>query len=157
MTEISRRNFLKSSAVLGVSFSVFIPDNLAKAASKLAGANMDFTPNAFVNISPDNKITLYMKHLEMGQGIYTGLSTMVAEELEVTLDQVQVAAAPSDPSTYNNTLWGPMQGTGGSTGISNSYEQLRNAGATAKTLMIEAAAKKWKVSTRNLSRNHGSL
>jgi len=157
MSNLTRRDFIKSSTILGLSLSVFIPDGIAKAASKIAGANMDFSPNAFVNISPNNTITLYMKHLEMGQGIYSGLSTILAEELEVSLDQVKIESAPANVGMYNNTFWGPTQGTGGSTGVANSYVQLRNAGATARELFIQAAAKKWKTSAKNLKAENGRV
>lgn len=156
-TDLSRRNFLKTTgaSLAGLSVALYIPDSMAKAAAKLTGQSIGYRPNAFVHITSDNKITLYMKHLEMGQGIYTGLSSILAEELDVSLEQVIVEAAPSDPSRYNNLFWGPMQGTGGSTGIANSYDQLRNAGAKVRTVMLEAGAKKWKTKTKNLSVKEG--
>lgn len=86
-----------------------------------------------------------IKHVEMGQGTYTGLTTLVAEELDAAWEQMVPEGAPADASRYNNTLWGPMQGTGGSTAIANSYMQLRTAGAVAKSMLVAAAAKKWGV------------
>ena len=104
-----------------------------------------FEPNAFVRIGTDNTVTVIFKHVEMGQGTYTGLPTLVAEELDAAWSQVRVEGAPADASRYNNLFWGPTQGTGGSTAIANSCEQLRKAGATARAMLVAAAAKQWKV------------
>ena len=100
----------------------------------------DFAPNAFVRIAPDNTVTIVAKHLEMGQGSHTGLATVVAEELDADWAQVRVEAAPSDATRYNNLVWGPVQGTGGSSAIANSWAQLRKAGATARAMLVAAAA-----------------
>jgi isoquinoline 1-oxidoreductase beta subunit len=86
-----------------------------------------------------------VKHLEMGQGVYTGLPTLVAEELDAAWPQVRVEGAPADASRYNNLMWGPAQGTGGSTAIANSFEQYRQAGAAARAMLAAAAADAWKV------------
>jgi isoquinoline 1-oxidoreductase beta subunit len=102
-------------------------------------------PNAFVRIGPDNRVTVIAKHLEMGQGTYTGLATLVAEELDAAWSQIDVEAAPADPDVYNNLFWGKMQGTGGSTAIANSFEQMRKAGATARAMLVAAAAQRWQV------------
>jgi isoquinoline 1-oxidoreductase beta subunit len=77
------------------------------------GAEGGFEPNAFVRIGSDDSVTVIVKHVEMGQGTYTGLPTVVAEELDADWSQVRVEGAPADASRYNNLLWGPMQGTGG--------------------------------------------
>ncbi|HNH89263.1 MAG TPA: xanthine dehydrogenase family protein molybdopterin-binding subunit, partial [Thiobacillaceae bacterium] len=102
-------------------------------------------PNAFIRVAPDNTVTVLVKHLEMGQGVQTGLPALVAEELEVPWESIRVEAAPADHTLYNNLLWGPMQGTGGSTAMGNSYEQLRRAGATTREMLREAAALTWGV------------
>ncbi|MCT7656120.1 molybdopterin-dependent oxidoreductase [Oceanimonas sp. NS1] len=104
-----------------------------------------FEPNAFVRIGTDNKVTVMIKHVEMGQGTYTGLTTLVAEELDADWDQMVAEGAPADANRYNNTFWGPMQGTGGSTAIANSYLQMRTAGAVAKAMLVAAAAQRWNV------------
>ena len=90
-------------------------------------------------------MTVLSKHLEMGQGVYTGLATIVAEELDADWSQIRVEGAPADASLYNNLQFGPVQGTGGSSSIANSYDQLRKAGATARALLVDAAAKEWGV------------
>ncbi|HNF90332.1 MAG TPA: xanthine dehydrogenase family protein molybdopterin-binding subunit, partial [Thiobacillaceae bacterium] len=102
-------------------------------------------PNAFIRVAPDNTVTVLVKHLEMGQGVQTGLPALVAEELEVPWESIRVEAAPADHTLYNNLFWGPMQGTGGSTAMGNSYEQLRRAGATTREMLREAAALTWGV------------
>ena len=100
--------------------------------------------NAFVRVAPDGTVTVLSKHLEMGQGPYTGLTTIVAEELDADWSQMRVAAAPADDDVYKNLAFG-LQGTGGSTSIANSYEQLRKAGATARAMLVAAAAQEWGV------------
>src|SRR5262249_4200770 len=100
-------------------------------------------PNAFVRIAPDNTVTILLKHSEMGQGIWTSLPMVVAEELDVDFDRVRVEHAPAAPE-YAHTAFG-MQMTGGSTSTWESFAQLRQAGATARALLIAAAAQKWNV------------
>src|SRR3981189_797476 len=105
ITNVSRRDFLKASGalVLAVSFP-------GKVFSQTQSA---FSLNAFVRISPDNTVTVIVKHLEMGQGTYTGLPTLVAEELDADWSQIRVEGAPAAASPYNNLFWGPAQGPGG--------------------------------------------
>lgn len=110
-----------------------------------------FMPNAFVQIDSNNQITVVAKHLEMGQGSYTGLATLVAEEMDADWEQVRVIAAPVDATRYNNLFWGKTQATGGSTAMANSYLQMREAGATVRQLFINAAAKKWQVASDEIT------
>jgi isoquinoline 1-oxidoreductase beta subunit len=136
----SRRTFLKVAAggtaglVLGVSFN-------AAAQSTVDGA-LEY--NAFVAISPDNTVRIYIKHLEMGQGVFTGLATCIAEEMDADWAQVVCEHAPVDTAKYANLLMG-QQATGGSTAIANSFMQMRNAGAAAKAMIVAAAAQRWNV------------
>lgn len=156
----SRREFLKSSATLSAVFTVgaYIPDAFAKTAEKLLNKKMgSFAPNAFIRITPDNTITVLIKHLEMGQGVYTGLTQLVAEELNVDMQNITVNSAPADAKLYNNLSWGPMQGTGGSTSLANSWKQLREAGAVAREMLISAAAETWKVDRSQLKAENGSV
>jgi isoquinoline 1-oxidoreductase beta subunit len=153
--DTERRRFLKSSATAAAGFTlaVYLPGrSLAQmagpgmAAGRTAqGAAGAWEPNAFVRVGADNTVTVLVKHLEMGQGTFTGLPTLVAEEMDAAWVQMQVEAAPADASRYNNLLWGPVQGTGGSTAMANSYEQLRKAGAAARAMLVAAAAKRWNV------------
>jgi isoquinoline 1-oxidoreductase beta subunit len=141
---VSRRDFLKAGAAasagltLGVWFGV-----PAMAGETKPGAV--FEPNAFVRIGADNTVTVIVKHLEMGQGTYTGLPTLVADELDAAWSQIRVEGAPADAKRYNNLFWGPTQGTGGSSAIGNSFEQMRRAGATARAMLVAAAAQDWQV------------
>src|SRR5437588_1411468 len=94
-------------------------------------------------------------HLEMGQGTYTGLPTLVAEELDADWSQMRVEGAPADAKRYNNLFWGEAQGTGGSTALANSYEQLRKAGATARAMLVGAAAERWRVPASEITVTKG--
>jgi len=154
----TRREFLKTGATLGAGLTIafYLP---VSAARMMAGqsAGQPFVPNAFIRIAPDDTVTVIVKHLEMGQGVNTGLPTLVAEELDVAWEKIRVEAAPADAKLYNNLLWGPMQGTGGSTAMANSFEQLRRAGATARAMLIAAAADNWKVEASNLTTRDGMV
>jgi isoquinoline 1-oxidoreductase beta subunit len=153
---INRRDFLKlglatgSGLVLGFT----IPTQAAESATTVQNSN--FTPNAFVRIDVDNSVTVIAKHLEMGQGTYTGLATLVAEELDAAWAQVKVIGAPADNKRYSNLFW-KAQGTGGSTAMANSWEQMRKAGATARSMLIAAAAEQWKVDATEISVQDGKL
>jgi len=120
-------------------------------------ADTPLVPNAFVRIDPDDRVTVILKHLEMGQGTSTGLATLVAEELDAAWSQVDVESAPADASRYNNLFWGKLQGTGGSTAIANSYEQMRKAGAAAREMLVAAAARRWQVAADAISVREGVL
>jgi isoquinoline 1-oxidoreductase beta subunit len=154
----SRRQFLKASAVAGaglvIGFAFAGGNKLARAAETGEKA---FAPNAFVRIAPDSTVTVLIKHLEMGQGAFTGLSTLVAEELDADWSQMRAEHAPADASLYNNLHWGPVQGTGGSSSIANSYEQMRQAGATARALLVAAAAEAWGVPAAEIAVKKGVL
>ncbi len=160
-----RRNFLKTSAAAAAGFTLafHLPGNAlaqmagpARAGGRVA-PSAALAPNAFVRVGSDNTVTVIVKHLEMGQGTFTGLPTLVAEEMDAAWSQIRVEPAPADASRYNNLLWGPMQGTGGSTAMANSFEQLRNAGATARAMLVNAAAKKWNVPAESISVRQGVL
>lgn len=104
-----------------------------------------FAPNAFVRIGSDDIVTIVCKHHEMGQGNMTGLASIVADELDADWARVRAEQAPSNAKLYNNLAFGPMQGTGGSSAIANAYEQMREAGATARAMLVAAAAQAWGV------------
>ena len=148
---MSRRVFLKSTAAAGagLTLAIYMGEALAQASGPGrtvgAAAAGGFEPNAFLRIGKDNTVTVMVKHLEMGQGVYTGLPTLVAEELDAAWPQVRVEGAPADAKRYNNLFWGAAQGTGGSTAIANSFEQYRQAGAAARAMLVAAAAESWKV------------
>ena len=108
IVNLSRRDFLKAGA--GLTLGIAAPGAFAQAgpgrARGKAVASGTFEPNAFIRIGADNRVTVVVKHLEMGQGTYTGLPTLVAEELDADWRQIRVEAAPADASRYNNLFWG---------------------------------------------------
>ncbi|MCG6407447.1 xanthine dehydrogenase family protein molybdopterin-binding subunit [Vibrio fluvialis] len=148
----SRRKFLKLMGGVGAGLTLgfSLPVSNQAQAADMASSAVPFEPNAFVRIGTDNKVTVMIKHIEMGQGTYTGLTTLVAEELDADWAQMVAEGAPADASRYNNTFWGPMQGTGGSTAIANSYIQMRTAGAAAKAMLVAAAAQRWNVDANQI-------
>ena len=157
----SRRQFLKAGA--GLTLAIYLPTSFAAMeagpgkAGSAAAAPVRFQPNAFVRIGEDNIVTVIVKHLEMGQGTYTGLPTLVAEELDADWSQIRAEGAPADAKRYNNLFWGPTQGTGGSTAMANSYEQMRKAGAAARAMLIAAAASDWNVAAGEITVKQGVL
>nr|WP_231646889.1 xanthine dehydrogenase family protein molybdopterin-binding subunit [Ralstonia syzygii] len=145
---------------MGLTLAIYLPRVGAAAgpgvpAGAATPALQRFEPNAFVRIGADNVVTVISKHIEMGQGTYTGLATIVAEELDAAWSQVRVEGAPADAKRYNNVLFGPFQGTGGSTSIANSWEQLRKAGATARAMLVSAAARQWNVPAEEIRIDDG--
>ncbi|MDQ0469478.1 xanthine dehydrogenase family protein molybdopterin-binding subunit [Labrys wisconsinensis] len=142
---LDRRGFLKAGAALGggllVTFA--LPAGLRPAALA-AEATAGFAPNAFIRIDRQGVVTLVMPMVEMGQGIYTAQAMLLAEELEVGLDQIRFEPAPANDALYTNPLIG-IQATGGSTSVRAFWTPLRQAGAVARTLLIAAAARQWGV------------
>ncbi|MDE0097953.1 MAG: molybdopterin-dependent oxidoreductase [Gammaproteobacteria bacterium] len=150
---LSRRDFLRTgSAAVAAAFVVgYSPRGVLAAAS---GGDSNLTP--FVKIDAAGRISVIVKHFEMGQGTTTGLPTLVAEELGVELDEVGIEFAPSDVKRYANLLFG-AQGTGGSTSMANSYMQYRTAGAAAREMLLDAAAQAWDVAPSALSLSNGMI
>ncbi|UCV13568.1 xanthine dehydrogenase family protein molybdopterin-binding subunit [Quatrionicoccus australiensis] len=151
---LSRRRFLQGGAGLTLGFC--LPSLVAAAtAEKMPVAT--FEANAFLRIGSDNTVTVLSKHLEMGQGTYTGLATLLAEELDADWAQVRVEGAPADARRYNNLLMGPIQGTGGSTAMANSWQQMRQAGAAGRAMLVAAAARQWQVAADEIVVEAGKL
>ena len=144
---LSRRVFLQSAGATGlaIGFGWLTPTG-AKAALQGAegAATGPLAPNAFIRVGTDNLVTVICKHHEMGQGNTTGLATLVADELDADWSLVRTEYAPSDPNLYKNLAFG-LQGTGGSSAIANSFLQYRSAGATARAMLVAAAAEAWHV------------
>lgn len=155
----SRRNFLKGLGAAGgaLVIGLHLGPRLALAEEAAAPPPAPPMPNAFVRIAPDNTVTVLIKHVDMGQGVTTGLPTIVAEELDADWSQMRTAFAPADAKLYNNLAFGPVQGTGGSTSIANSWDQLRRAGAAARAMLVEAAATKWGVPADSITVAKGVL
>ncbi|WP_022949880.1 xanthine dehydrogenase family protein molybdopterin-binding subunit [Methylohalobius crimeensis] len=161
IVNVSRRRFLKASAVIGTGLvlGACLPSAFKGGGKQAATFSQEagFVPNAFVRIGTDDRVTVIIKHLEMGQGTYTGLTTLVAEELDADWSQVTPEGAPADASRYNNLLWGPYQGTGGSTAMANSFEQMRKAGAAARQMLVTAAAQRWQVPAGDITVQKGVI
>lgn len=154
--DAGRRSFLKVAAAgsAGLTLGISLSAN-SKTLSQfraLAGTALEY--NAFVSITPDNDVRIYIKHLEMGQGVFTGLATCVAEELDADWAQIVCEHAPVDTAKYANLLMG-QQGTGGSTAMANSFMQLRRAGAAARAMLVAAAAQRWQVPADEISVSNG--
>jgi len=142
---LSRRTFLKASAAGGGLLVTFrLPAPLGRALAAGAQPARDFAPNGFIRIDRDGRVTLIMHKVEMGQGTYTAMPMLLAEELEVDLSQVRLEHAPPDDALYAEPLFG-VQETGGSTSVRGNWEPLRRAGATARSMLVSAAAKTWGV------------
>ena len=140
---LSRRGFLHAGAAAGGGLMLSLSLPFANREAEAAGAD-GFAPNAFIRIGGDGQIVLTMPYVEMGQGTYTSIPMLIAEELEVELRQVRLEHAPPDEKRYANPLLG-VQATGNSNAIRGAWQPLRQAGATARTMLVSAAAKRWKV------------
>jgi isoquinoline 1-oxidoreductase subunit beta len=129
------------------------PSALGKIMS--VGAPHDFGAfGPFIKVSPDGTVTVVSKHIEFGQGNHAGLAAIAVEEMDADWDTVKVVQSPANASAYANTGFG-MQGTGGSSAISNSWMQLRNAGAAARAMFVQAAATTWGVPTKDITVQNG--
>jgi isoquinoline 1-oxidoreductase beta subunit len=120
-------------------------------ATPAPAAGAPFAPNAFVRIGADNSVTVIAKHVELGQGAYTGIATVLAEELDADWSLVRVESAPADAKRYANLVFGTLQGTGGSSAMANSWAQLREAGGKARAMLLSAAAAAWHVPVAELT------
>ena len=139
---VNRRDFLKSSSAAGTALTIgFVMPGVMSAAQAADGGAM---PNAWVHVSSDNTVTLMCARSEMGQGVYTSLPTLLAEELGVDINKIKVEMAPVGEHYINMLVGGQL--TGGSTSVREAYDRLRVAGAQARIVLIQAAAKKWGVS-----------
>jgi isoquinoline 1-oxidoreductase beta subunit len=149
----NRREFLKTTAVVGggLTLGVFLPAQLDQAVA----AGTLHTPNAWVHIADDNTITLLSARSEMGQGVYTSMPMLIAEELGVDIRKIKVEIAPVAP-VYTNALLG-AQITGGSTSVRDGWDKLRIAGAQVRTMLVNAAAARWNVDAAQLRAADGKV
>jgi isoquinoline 1-oxidoreductase beta subunit len=155
----SRRTFLKSAGTvtvtaLTIGFEWAGSTRRAAAAAAVPTAGAVFTPNAFVRIGADDSVTVIAKHVELGQGAYNGIATIVAEELDADWARVRVESAPADVKRYANLAFGGQM-TGGSSAMANSWMQLREAGAKARAMLLTAAGKRWHVPISQLTVDQG--
>jgi isoquinoline 1-oxidoreductase beta subunit len=158
----TRRDFIRqagtvSAMALTIGFEWGGSTRRAFAAPAAPSPGATFTPNAFLRIGSDNSVTVIAKHVEMGQGAYTGIATVVAEELDADWATVRVESAPADAKRYANLAFGTLQGTGGSSAMANSWNQLREAGGKARAMLLAAAAKEWKVPVADLTVEQGVI
>jgi len=153
---LSRRDFLQTSVLAGggLVLGVCLP-GVARATQAARQPSSTFAPNAFVRVGTDESVTVIVNHSEMGQGTYTGLAMLVAEELEADWSRVRVEPAPVDP-VYNHTIFG-IQATGGSTSTWSEWERLRKAGAAARLMLTAAAADSWNVEQASCRAQNGEV
>ena len=151
----TRRTIVKATVAAGggLMLGLAIP-RLTPAFA--AETSADFAPDAFIRIDPDSKVTFTMPQVEMGQGIYTALAMLLAEELDAPFESVTVVAAPPDDKLYANPLLG-FQATGGSTSVRAFWKPMRVAGAAARAMLIEAAAAKWSVDPASCRTENGEV
>src|SRR5207253_8127674 len=152
--DLERRRVLKAGGGLSVAFFLMAAGPAraimnarlqpGDAAAAAADGSPAFAPNAFIRVDTNGTVRLVMANVEMGQGIYTGASMLLAEELGVGLDQIKVEHAPASDELYGNPIF-YLQATGGSTSTRGNWKILREAGAVARTMLVAAAAARWKV------------
>ena len=152
---MDRRDFLKWTALgAGLVIGFHIP--VKNAMAQFGPPPTSWPTNAFVHIAPDSTITVISKHTEMGQGIYTGLATLIAEEMDASWDQMRVESAPANVGLYMHLMLG-LQGTGGSMSIPNCWVQYRTVGAAARAMLVTTAADAWNVPESEISISNGVI
>ncbi|HTU67163.1 MAG TPA: xanthine dehydrogenase family protein molybdopterin-binding subunit [Steroidobacteraceae bacterium] len=152
---VDRRSFLIAGGVLGAGLYLGIRFADSRFGKMPAAGGATLAPNAFLRVAPDDTITVIVGKAEMGQGVYTGLAMVVAEELDVSPGRVQVELAGADPAFNVPGL--PIQFTGGSMSTSTTYPQLRDAGAKARAMLLAAAAQHWRVDVADLRTDDGRV
>ncbi|MBC7889848.1 MAG: xanthine dehydrogenase family protein molybdopterin-binding subunit [Ferruginibacter sp.] len=157
INHINRRQFIKTGSAVGggLLLSFYLPAFGKAIKTAVNNAPASFIPNAFIRIGADDIITIICNHSEMGQGAYTSVPMMVAEELDADWSKIRFESAPVDP-VYNHLGFG-MQATGGSSSTLSEYDRLRNAGATARAMLIAAAAQTWKVDPSACKTENGKV
>jgi len=159
--KIERRDFLKISVaasgglLIGLQFPGISATSSAQSSSALGGSTNSFMPNAFVRIGTDERVTVIVNHSEMGQGVYTSLPMLLADELDADWTKVGLEPAPVDPK-YNHPAFG-IQMTGGSSSVYSGLQQFREAGAAARAMLIAAAAQQWNVSATDCRTESGAV
>jgi isoquinoline 1-oxidoreductase beta subunit len=153
---LSRRSFLQAGATAGGGLMLSLRLPFANGDAEAADAD-GFAPNAFIRIAGDGQIVLTMPYVEMGQGTYTSIPMLIAEELEVDLKQVRLEHAPPDEKLYGNPLLGGLQATGNSNAVRAAWQPLRQAGAIARTMLVSAAAKRWNVDPASCRAQSGEV
>jgi isoquinoline 1-oxidoreductase subunit beta len=166
--DTTRRKLIVGAA--GLVIGVILPTASPRSQSAgLTSAKASETPtppgrseeavplNAYVRVGTDDRVTVVIKHIEMGQGSYTGLATLVAEELDADWADVEAVSAPADAALYGNSVFGGAQLTGGSSAMASSFDLMRRAGATARAMLVEAAARRWGLRANELHVEKGVI
>jgi len=156
LDRLTRRGFLQAGAAAGGGLMLSLSLPFTNGDAKAADAD-GFTPNAFIRIQGDGQIVLTMPYVEMGQGTYTSIPMLIAEELGVDLTQVRLEHAPPNEKRYGNPLLGGIQATGNSNAIRASWQPLREAGAVGRTMLLAAAAKRWNVDPASCRAQSGEV
>ncbi len=157
MDTLSRRNFLVATAAAGGGLLLACRVGASRGSAALSDSSSDlFKPNAFVRISPEGVVTVILSYVEMGQGTYTSIPMLVAEELEVPVESIRVEHAPPSDKLYANPIFG-LQATGGSTTIRAAFKPMREAGAAARMMLVSAAAQQWNVPAAECRAASGSV
>jgi isoquinoline 1-oxidoreductase beta subunit len=153
---VSRRSLLAGVAATGFLFAFRMPVRAAEPAQAPDSTDGKFAPNAFIRIDGSGKTTLLMPQVEMGQGIYTAVAMILAEELDADYAQITLQHAPPNEKLYGNPLF-IIQATGGSTSVRAFWKPLRNAGATARAMLVQAAAEQWQVDPQSCTTSNGQV
>jgi isoquinoline 1-oxidoreductase beta subunit len=152
----SRRRFVQAGVAAGGGLMLSL--SLSFANDNADAADTDgFAPNAFIRIAPDGQIVFTMPYVEMGQGTYTSIPMLIAEELEVDLKQVRLEHAPPNEKLFGNPLIGGVQATGNSNAVRAAWQPMRQAGAIARTMLVSAAAKRWNVDAASCRAQNGEV
>ncbi|MET1162156.1 MAG: molybdopterin cofactor-binding domain-containing protein, partial [Pseudoxanthomonas sp.] len=156
-TNNSRRRFLKAGAVVGgglvIGFVIPGAKRLAFAQPAAAAAVASFAPNAFLRIGADDSVTVLLAHSEMGQGVWTTLPMLIAEELDADWTRIKVEHAPAALEYFSPVFH--MQGTGGSTSTWSEFDRYRQAGAAARAMLVQAASAHFKVPATEIRTENG--
>jgi isoquinoline 1-oxidoreductase beta subunit len=140
VARLSRRDLLQGAGAATVLLAFRLPLHAEISAS----SGSQFAPNAFIRIAPDGQVFLTMPQVEMGQGVYTSIAYILAEELDADYSRVTLEHAPPDDKLYGNPAFG-IQATGNSNSIRAFWKPLRTAGAAARAMLVQAAARQWQV------------
>jgi isoquinoline 1-oxidoreductase beta subunit len=151
---VSRRDFVVVLAMAGGGLLLGCHVGDRRKADGTTPDGSELAPNAFVRVRPDGRVTLVIAQVEMGQGTYTSLPMLIAEEMDIGLDQVDLQHAPADDELYANPPMG-FQATGGSTSVRGAWIPLRRSGAIARAMLVAAAAETWKVDPTSCHVEHG--
>jgi CO/xanthine dehydrogenase Mo-binding subunit len=157
--DVDRRRFLVAGAAIGGG--LFVGWSIGALAAPIEGAGPPqagaFAPDGFITIDPSGQVTLTVHYVEMGQGTYTSIPMLIAEELEIDVQRVRLQHAPPNAKVYGNPVIAGDQITGGSTAIRAAWEPMRRAGAAARTMLVQAAARRWQVDATACRAENGQV